>query len=290
MGTTNRGILLAIFSSALFAAMHVTVRHLSAELPAFEIAFFRNVFGLAVMLPWLVHYGRRSFHSDFRGWHIGRGLINSVSMLCWYLSLQLLPVADATAINMTGPLFVTLGAWFFLKETVTWQRWLGILMIMAGGLVIIRPGFHIAGPGVWLALSSTILFSFSKLISKRLTRTDSTRTIVAYVTTMMIPPTFIAALYVWQWPTFVQLLWLLLIGTLGTLAHLSMTRAYLYLDIALADPFIVARLVWATMLGFLIFREYPDFWTSIGAMVIAAGLLYIYWQRRQKARRNSGQK
>ena len=281
MGNTNRGILLAIVSSALFAAMHVTVRHLSSELHAFEIAFFRTVFGLAVMLPWLVHYGRKSFQTDMRGWHIGRGLINSVSMLCWYLSLQLLPVADATAINMTGPLFVTLGAWFFLKETVTWQRWLGIFMIMAGGLVIIRPGVQIAGPGVWLALFSTILFSFSKLISKRLTRTDSTRTIVAYVTTLMIPPTFIAALFVWQWPTLVQLCWLLFIGTLGTLAHLCMTRAYLYLDIAMADPFIVARLVWATMFGFIIFQELPDLWTGAGAAIIAAGLLYIFLQSRR---------
>ena len=281
MGNTNRGILLAIVSSALFAAMHVTVRHLSSELHAFEIAFFRNVFGLAVMLPWLVHYGRKSFQTDMRGWHIGRGLINGVSMLCWYLSLQLLPVADATAINMTGPLFVTLGAWFFLKETVTWQRWLGIFMIMAGGLVIIRPGVQIASPGVWLALSSTILFSFSKLISKRLTRTDSTRTIVAYVTTLMIPPTFIAALFVWQWPTLVQLSWLLLIGTLGTLAHLSMTRAYLYLDLAMADPFIVARLIWATMFGFIIFQELPDLWTSAGAAIIAGGLLYIFLQRHR---------
>ena len=281
MGNTNRGILLAIVSSALFAAMHVTVRHLSSELHAFEIAFFRTVFGLAVMLPWLVHYGRKSFQTDMRSWHIGRGLINSVSMLCWYLSLQLLPVADATAINMTGPLFVTLGAWFFLKETVTWQRWLGIFMIMAGGLVIVRPGVQIAGPGVWLALFSTILFSFSKLISKRLTRTDSTRTIVAYVTTLMIPPTFIAALFVWQWPTLAQLCWLLFIGTLGTLAHLSMTRAYLYLDIAMADPFIVARLVWATMFGFIIFQELPDLWTSAGAAIIAAGLLYIFLQSRR---------
>ena len=202
-------------------------------------------------------------------------------MLCWYLSLQLLPVADATSINMTGPLFVTLGAWFFLKESVTWQRWLGIFMIMAGGLVIIRPGFHIAGPGVWLALSSTILFSFSKLISKRLTRTDSTRTIVAYVTMLMIPPTFIAALFVWQWPTLAQLFWLMLIGMLGTLAHLSMTRAYLYLDIALADPLIVARLLWATMFGFVIFKELPDLWTSVGAMIIAMGLLYIFTQSRK---------
>ncbi|MCH7894627.1 MAG: EamA family transporter, partial [Proteobacteria bacterium] len=99
---------------------------------------------------------------------------------------------------------------------------------------------------------------------------------------LMIPPTFIAALFVWQWPTLVQLCWLLFIGTLGTLAHLSMTRAYLYLDIAMADPFIVARLLWATMLGFLIFQEYPDFWTSIGAAVITAGLLYIYSQGRRK--------
>lgn len=281
MGNTNRGIVLAIVSSALFAAMHVTVRHLSSELHAFEIAFFRNVFGLAVMLPWLVHYGRKSFQTDMRSWHIGRGLINSFSMLCWYLSLQLLPVADATAINMTGPLFVTLGAWCFLKETVTWHRWLGIFMIMAGGLVIIRPGIQIAGPGVWLALSSTILFSFSKLISKRLTRTDSTRTIVAYVTTLMVPPTFIAALFVWQWPTLVQLCWLLFIGTLGTLAHLSMTRAYLYLDIAMADPVIVARLVWATMFGFIIFQELPDLWTSVGAAIIATGLLYIFLQSRR---------
>jgi drug/metabolite transporter (DMT)-like permease len=287
MRKTNQGILLAIVSSALFAAMHVTVRYLSSELHAFEIAFFRNVFGLLVMLPWLVHYGRRSLQTNARHWHISRGLINSVSMLCWYLSLQLLPVADATAINMTGPLFVTLGAWFFLKETVTWQRWLGIGMIMAGGLVIIRPGFHIAGPGVWLALSSTILFSFSKLISKRLTRTDSTRTIVAYVTMLMIPPTFVAALFVWQWPTLMQLIWLLIIGTLGTLAHLCMTRAYSHLDIALADPFIVARLIWATMFGFMIFQEYPDLWTSIGATVIATGLLYIFLQGRRVKKSSS---
>ena len=114
-------------------------------------------------------------------------------MLSWFTALSLMPVADATAVSLIGPVFVALLAMFFLKEHVGPVRWLGIALAIIGGLIVVRPGFNEVSSGVWLVLFSAIAVSNSKIVAKILTRTEGAATIVAYLTLLMTPITLIPA-------------------------------------------------------------------------------------------------
>lgn len=271
------GFLLIIIVAALGAAMHTTVRFLATteHIHPFEAAFFRNLAGLIVIFPFLVRHGPGIFRTRRLGMHLARASINTVSMLAWFSSLALLPVADATALSLMGPVFVALLAIAVLGERVGVRRWIGIGLALAGGLIILRPGFTEIGTGNALVLFATVLVSGSKLMAKVLSRTESAPTIVAILTVLMVPTTLVPALFVWQTPTWEQLGLLVLIGVLGTTGHLLFTQAYKLADISLVEPAFFTRMVWAALMGFFLFGEFPDLWVWLGGAVIVAGTSYI---------------
>ncbi len=277
-------IALIVIGSAFFATMHAGVRFVSAEIHPFEIAFFRNVFGFMVFVPMLARSGLKLLRTRRIGAHVGRGAINSFSMLAWFTALSLIPLADATALALTGPLFVTLGAVFFLGETVRPRRWVALGIGAAGTLVIIRPGFEAVSLGAILVLATSFTVSGSKLIAKSLARTDPTVTIVAYLTLTMMPATLIAALFVWIWPSPAQLAQLAVIGVLGSAGHLCFVKAYKFADVSAVEPITFTRLIWAALIGYLAFAEFPDLWVWIGGGMIVAATSYIA-QREAAARR-----
>jgi len=120
------GVLLAVTASASFASMHNTVRYVTADLHPFEVAFFRNLFGVLFLVPWFATVGVGPLRTRHVGKHLVRSLVNAASMLMWFTALSLMPVADATSLALVGPVFVALGAMAFLKERVGPRRWLGI--------------------------------------------------------------------------------------------------------------------------------------------------------------------
>lgn len=268
-----RGVLLVVIASAFFATMHNTIRHVThvEGLHPFEVAFFRNFLGLIVFIPIFLRMGFGVLRTPKIHWHVGRAFLNSASMLSWFTALSLMPVADATAVSLIGPVFVALLAMFFLKEHVGPVRWLGIALAIIGGLIVVRPGFNEVSSGVWLVLFSAIAVSNSKIVAKILTRTEGAATIVAYLTLLMTPITLIPALFVWQNPTLEQLGWMAVIGICGTTGHLLFVQAYKMADISLVEPAMFTRMVWAAIIGYVVFFEFPEFWTWIGAGVIVVG-------------------
>jgi len=278
------GFLMVILAAALFAAMHSIIRFVavSGGIHPFEMAFFRNLFGLVVFAPFLIKHGFGIFRTQRLGLHLGRAGMNSISMLSWFTVLALMPVADATALSLIGPVFVSLLAILFLGERVGPRRWFGISLALAGGLIIIRPGFVEIGLGTWLILFSAIVVSGSKLIAKILSGTESAVTIVAMLTVLTVPITLVPTIFVWQVPTPEQLGLLLLIGILGTIGHLLFVQAYKLADISQVEPAIFTRMIWAALIGFVLFSEFPDMWTWIGGAVIVVGTTYI--ARREAVR------
>ena len=278
------GFMMVVLASALFASMHNTIRFLTVSegIHPFEAAFFRNLFGLLVFIPFLVRNGLRVFHTKRIGMHLGRAGLNTVSMLSWFSALALMPVADATALSLMGPVFVALLAIMFLGERVGPRRWLGIGLALAGGLIIIRPGFSEVGLGTGLILFAAIIVSSSKLMAKVLSGTESAATIVALLTFLMVPTTLVPALFFWQTPTLEQLAMLALIGVFGTTGHLLYVQAYKIADISLVEPALFTRMIWAALIGFVLFSEFPDVWTWIGGAVIVVGTTYI--ARREAVR------
>jgi drug/metabolite transporter (DMT)-like permease len=272
---TATGIFLVVVASAFFACMHASVRYVSSDMHPWEIGFFRNLFGFLVFAPVMLRSGITLLRTQRLALHVARGSLNGVSMLCWFTALALMPLADATSVSLTGPLFVTLGAIFFLGEKVRIRRWIALGAGVIGTLIIIRPGYADVSLGAILVLISAVMVAGSKLMAKSLSRTDGTMTIVAYLSLVMTIVTFIPAMFVWRTPTLLEIGWLALIGALGSTGHLLVVRAYKYADVSAVEPVSFSRLVFAALAGYLVFGEIPDIWVWIGGGIIVAATSYI---------------
>ena len=269
-----------ILAGALFASMHGTVRLISFDLHPFVITFYRNLFGFLVLVPLLVRGGAGMFKTKRFGFHSMRACVNAMSMLCWFTALSLIPLADATALTLTGPLFVTLGAMIAFGERVRVWRWTALILGVIGALMVVRPGFEAVNIGALLAIVATALAAISKLFAKSLTKTEDPATIAAYVQFLMTPITLVVAMFYWQWPTTEQLFGLMAIGTLGSLGHLFTAKAYAIADLSFAEPLVFTRMIWATAFGYVAFSEIPDIWTWAGAVTIVLATTIISYRER----------
>lgn len=282
-----RGCLLMLLSTVMFAAMHSAIRHTTQHLPAVEVAFLRNVLGLVVILPLLVRHGASLFHTRKLGLHVLRAVLNVVAMLTFFIGLSLTPLARATALSFTAPLFTALLSALILGEVFRWRRWTAIFCGFLGALVILRPGFQVLDTGALLVIGSSLVWSLAIIDIKVLGRTESSITITAYVTVLMIPMTLIPAVAVWQNPPFELWGWLLFIGVIGTLGQIVVTDALKLADMTVLMPLDFLKLIWATAFGIILFGEVPDVLTFVGAGIVFASSFYIAWReskvRKEKA-------
>jgi len=267
--------------------MHTAIRYTTQQMPAAEVAFFRNAFGLVVILPMLVRYGPSLFYTQKLGLHALRAVLNVVSMLAFFLGLSLTPLARATALSFTAPLFTALLSALLLGEVFRWRRWTAIVCGFLGTLVILRPGLQAFDLGSLLIVASSLLWGLAIIDIKVLGRTESTMTITAYVTVLMIPLTLLPAVYVWETPPVHLWGWLAFIGIIGTLGQIVVTDALKLADMTVLMPLDFLKLVWATMFGIVLFAEVPDLYTWIGAAIVFGSSCYIVWReskvRKEKA-------
>lgn len=270
-----KAVLLIVTSAFFFAMGHAGAKYLTSDLHPFVIAFWRNLFALLPFLPWIARNGLRSMHTNRLGFHFLRALANAASMIFWFMALSMMALADATALSMVGPLFAMMFAGLFLRERIEGQRWWALAFGMAGALVIVRPGFEAVGLGAILVLMRGVAQGINKVMAKSLTRTEDSGVIVAYLLILATPITLIPALFVWQWPTIPDLVVLVGMGAVGAIANICMVRAYAIVDVSMVEPVTFTRLVWAALLGYLIFAEFPDYWTWIGGAMIVAATSYI---------------
>ncbi|MBL8658686.1 MAG: DMT family transporter [Rhodospirillales bacterium] len=272
---TTRGAIFMIGSAAGFAVMMAVVRYTSRDLHPFEVAFFRNLFGAIFMLPWIVRVGRDSMTTARIGMHAVRSLIGLASMLTFFTALSLLPLAEVTALTFTMPLFTTLGAALFLRETVKARRWSATLVGLVGALIILRPGVEALRPEAFVALAAAALMAGAYLTVKSLARTEHPNTIVLMMGLLMTPMSLVPALFVWKMPDPHAWAWLVAMGLAATFAQVSLTRAFAAADASAVLPFDFSRLVFVAILGYVLFGERPDVWTWVGAGVIVASSAYI---------------
>jgi drug/metabolite transporter (DMT)-like permease len=158
------------------------------------------------------------------------------------------------------------------------RRWSAVLLGLLGALLVVRPGFAGFNPWAFLVLASTLMWGTSIVIVKRLGRSHSAVSIVAWMSIMMTGLSLPPALLVWTPPTPEDLLWLLLIGTLATLGHLTMTQALKLADATAVMTVDYTRLIWASLIGYFAFGEVPDRWTWAGGSLIFASGLYIIFR------------
>lgn len=272
------GILLMLLATLFLASMHSAVRYISSDLHPFVIVFFRNLFGLLVVIPLIARAGIKSLHTQHPKLHIVRLAIGVVAMMSWFYALSRVPITNATALSFSSTIFATLAAWLFLGEKMRIRRWMAILVGLLGVVVVLRPGLEGFNVYALLVIASTVAWGLSITVVKKLSETDSTTSIVAWMsiglTVLSLPP----ALLFWEWPDLQQFFWLALIGALASGGHYCMTNALRRTDTATVMSVDFTRLLWTTIIGYIFFGDLLDRWTLIGALIIFASALYIIFR------------
>jgi drug/metabolite transporter (DMT)-like permease len=251
-----------------FASMDGLLRHVTVELHPFQTVFLRSASGLVILLPFIVRAGFSVFRTTRLRLHLARGVSGVVGFTSWVFAISLIPLAEATALSFTMPLFATLFSAVFLRESVSRRRWFAVAAGFLGVLIVLRPGMAAIHPGALVALWTAVVMATTAMLTKRLSATESPLTVVAYVTVFISIATFLLSLPVWRWPSTEALAFGFATGALGSLAQICMVRAYASADASLIAPFDFLRLPFATVIGVVVFTQVPDAWTFLGAAVI----------------------
>lgn len=277
-----------LVATVSFASMHALVRHITQELHFFEVAFFRNFFGVVALLPLFLRYGFAPLRTNRLGLLTLRGVINIGAMFAFFYALSVTSLATVSALSFSAPIFVTILAIFFLGEVVRARRWAAIVIGFAGAMVIIRPGIIEVDFGMLAVLLSSALWAVALIVIKILGRTESSLTITVYMGVIMAPLSLVPALFYWEWPSLEQLAWLAGVGIMGSVAQLTMTESLRLGETSEVMPLDFLKLIWAAAIGYLAFGEFPDLFTWIGGLMIFASATYIAI-RESKQRRRAAQ-
>ena len=282
-----RGIVLMLAATVLFTIMGASARYVSERIHPFEVVFFRNAFGFVLLLPLVLSHGLKHFRTQRFGLHVARAAGHVTEMSIYFVGLTMIQYAQVQALTFTTPLFAALLAVLILRERIQARRIAALAIGFLGAMIVIRPGLAPVDLGSMLILLSALGWAGVILIVKQLTRTDSSITITAWMVVLMSPVSLIPALFVWQWPTPAEWTWLAVAGIAGTLGQLLVTQAFRVADTMAVMPFDFTKLIWASLLGFLVFDEVPSIFTWIGGTVIFAGSLYVALRERQTQDRST---
>ena len=269
------GIWWMLVTGLLFVGVTGVVRHLGTDMNPMQAAFIRYAFGVLLIAPVLLRLYAAGVKPSRFGLHMLRGVAHGTAVMLWFFAMARIPIAQVTAIGFTTPIFTAIGAAWYLGERLHARRIAAVVAAFLGTLVILRPGAVSIEPGALAQLAAAPLFAVSFLIAKKLTQTESSASIVAwmsvFVTLALLPP----ALAVWRTPTVTELGWLFVTAIFATAGHYTFTRAMASLELTVLQPFSFLQLVWAALLGYYVFAEVPDVWTLTGGAIIVASVTYI---------------
>ena len=259
----------------------VAVRFLDNEMPAIQSAFLRYLFGLILILPFFLNEFRfRKYSVPWLKYAI-RGSLHGFAVVLWFFSVVRIPMADVTAINYLTPILVSIGAIIIFKERLDIQKVLAITVAILGAVLILKPGFGLLSVGKIAQLFSTILFAISYLMTKSLTKTESTVIIVFMLTLFATITLFPFAIQSWVYPAFLDNVILVLIAVLATLGHWFMTKALALAPLIVTQPVVFLQLVWSTLTGFYLFSEKIEITTFLGGALIIFGITIItYYENK----------
>ncbi len=270
-------------STVFFGLMAVVIRLASKSLPTFEIAFFRNAFGLLALLPILLH-GRASLRTQQLPRYLLRSAIGIGSMLAAFWAIGHLPLSQAISLSYSTPLFVTIAAVIWLGEVVRRRRWAAVILGFIGVLVIVQPWSSAFTAGSLIAVLAAVLSAVVAIQIKQLSRLDPADTIVFYTYVFWVPLSLLPALFVWQWPHGIVWVWLICTGLFGTGGQLLWTRALRLGEVSALTPISFMQLPVVAVAGYLLFDEKISRWTILGAAIIFAANAYIAHREVQLAR------
>ena len=280
----SAGISSMLVAVTLFAVMDALIKWLAADYSTVQLVFFRSVFGLVPVAVMVWHAGGPAVLRTRRyGLHAIRCGIGVVSTGMFFASFALLPFADVIALSFAGPLFLTALSVPVLGEKVGVRRWCAVLVGFAGVLLIVRPGSGVLGAAALLPLGGALGYALAMAATRRLARTDPTVTIVFWFTASCAVTSGALLPWFWTTPTALDTALLVCIGLIGGLGQLTLTHAFRLAPAAVVAPFEYTAILWAVVLGLLVWHEEPDLFTLAGSAVVIASGLFILARERVRA-------
>ncbi len=281
---TVRGLLWVALSGFLFVLLNAVLRGMSQQIHPMQAQFLRYLGAVVVMLPMALRAGLKACWPRRLGGQFSRGALHTVGLLLWFAALPHIPLADTTAIGFIQPMFIMIGAWFFLREAMRWERWLAALIGFAGVMVVVGP--QISGSTGWphlLMLASSPVFAASFLLTKTLTRYETINVIVLWQAVTVALFSLPMAIWFWQSPSIGVWVLVLVSGVLGVGGHYCQTRGLAIAEASPTQSIKFLDLIWATFIGYLFFGDLPTRTTLIGGAIISVSTIWI--AQRESRRR-----
>jgi len=279
------GIFWMFFTGLMFVAVTAVVKHLGDDVPAAQAAFLRYVLGLVFLLPMIkpIVAARLTRRQIKLFW--ARGIAHTLAVILWFFAMARIPLAEVTAMNYLSPVYVLLGATLFLGEPLPPRRLAAVIVALIGALIILRPGLKEIEAGHVAMLVTAMFFAAGYLIAKQLSGEVSAAVVVGMLSITVTVGLAPFAWAVWVPPTLPQLGWLFLVACFATAGHYAMTLAFAAAPLTVTQPVTFLQLVWAVLLGAVVFGEAVDGWVIFGGAVIIGAVSFITW-REAVARRN----
>jgi drug/metabolite transporter (DMT)-like permease len=280
------GIGCMLIAGLLMTANNAILKWVTGGYPAGEVIFIRGIF---IWLPIAILIARQGGLRTVRVTHwplhgVRAGCV-VVSAFMYIIGLRYLPLADVTAISFSTPLFVTMMAPLMLGEVVGWRRWSAVLVGFLGILTITRPTENIVGLAVLLPIGSALCAGLRDLITRRMTETESSNAILCTTTAAVMLAGLLTAPFGWKMPTAIDMGLMAAGGLLAGFGHHFMIEAFRHAEAVIVSPFRYLMIVWAIVLGYLVWGDLPDRWVIIGIVLVIISGLYIF--HREMVRRRA---
>ena len=283
MRTKTLPILLMIGAVFCFASMDATAKYLMKEIGPAQTIWARYtvqaVIVIVLILPKINVYGRTKYPKL----QFLRSVALMMASTLFFFAFSRLGLAEASAIFNISPVLITLGAFLFLREQIGLRRVIGILVSLLGALIIIRPGSGVFTIYALLPIGAAIFYSIYSLVTRFVGTDESPWTSLFY---SAIFGAFCYSIYIvfhWNPMSANALLLTIIIGFFGTAGHICLIRALTLGEASLVAPFIYTNLLFTTIWGLVLFGDFPDFWTIVGALIIVAAGIYV-WARDRAVR------
>lgn len=279
-----QGALWLVSGGFIFTTNGAMIRLLSTEIEGVQTAFFRAFFSVLFLLPLILTGRVKPWKSQHIQGHFWRTLMGTVSMVLGFYALAMLPLADATALAFSQPLFSVVLAAIVLHEKVRWRRWTATIVGFIGVLVMVRPGSHGLQLGAIVALCNAMSVAVSILLVRRLSASEAPLMILTQFALWSTLFLLVPAIWFWRWPT--PFGWALAVGVsiTATLGQYFWVQAFASGEMSAVAPFDYLRLPFAVFVGWMIWGDMPVVWTFVGAAIVIGSALYIAYREQQLAR------
>ncbi len=279
------GVIWMVITGINFVIVTALVKSLGQRIPAAEMAFLRYALGAVFLIPMIrpiisAHLTRRQLALFGT-----RGAVHTLGVVMWFYAMTRIPIAEVTAMNYLSPVYVTIGAAFLLGEKLATRRILAVVVALIGALIILRPGFREVNSGHLAMLFTAVMFAAGYLIAKIMSGEVSPTVVVGMLSITVTIGLAPLAVMVWVTPTFMELVVLFGVACFATLGHYTMTMAFAAAPVTVTQPVSFLQLVWAVLLGWVMFDEGLDVWVVTGGLIIICAISFITWREAVLKRR-----